>query len=71
MKQANEACDDGNTLSGDGCRLDCKVIEQGFICPVPGQPCGTCGDGILDSDEDCDDGNNADMDGCSANCQTV
>jgi len=34
-----EACDDGNTLSGDGCSNDCSIIEPGFECPVPGEPC--------------------------------
>src|SRR5690606_22048128 len=27
----NEECDDGNTISGDGCSADCK-IESGFTC---------------------------------------
>ena len=26
----NEACDDGNTISGDGCRSDCMEVEPGW-----------------------------------------
>ena len=50
-----EACDDGNQVSGDGCRGDCKKIE-------------VCGDGIVDANEACDDGNTNAADGCDA-CQ--
>ena len=28
----NEACDDGNTVSGDGCSEDCLTIEPNFEC---------------------------------------
>jgi cysteine-rich repeat protein len=48
-----EVCDDGNQVSGDGCRGDCKKIEM-------------CGDGQLDVGEQCDDGNNNPADGCDA-----
>ncbi|MGE5186079.1 MAG: DUF4215 domain-containing protein [Acidobacteriota bacterium] len=48
-----EACDDGNQMSGDGCRGDCKKIEL-------------CGDGALDANEQCDDGNHNPADGCDA-----
>ncbi len=50
-----EQCDDGNTVSGDGCSSSCQI--ESF-----------CGDGILDPNEACDDGNNLDGDGCSATC---
>ena len=53
-----EVCDDGNTVSGDGCRADCKKIER-------------CGDGILDTGEVCDDGNTASGDGCRADCEKI
>jgi cysteine-rich repeat protein len=33
-----ETCDDGNANGGDGCSATC-VIEAGFTCPTPGQPC--------------------------------
>lgn len=46
-----EACDDGNQVSGDGCRGDCGKIE-------------VCGDGQLDQGEQCDDGNHNAADGC-------
>src|SRR5581483_3113637 len=41
-----EVCDDGNTVSGDGCSADCLSEE-------------ICGNGILDpqKNEVCDDGN--------------
>ena len=51
-----EACDDGNTRSGDGCPADCTP---------------PCGDGVLDPSEACDDGNTLDGDGCSADCSTL
>ncbi|MEZ4367803.1 MAG: hypothetical protein R2939_16220 [Kofleriaceae bacterium] len=38
-----ELCDDGNTVSGDGCRADCQGLER-------------CGDGFLDVSERCDCG---------------
>ena len=45
---SDEACDDGNEVSGDGCSGDCKTIEAGFRCPMPGKPClPICGDGLL------------------------
>ncbi len=54
----NEACDDGNTVDGDGCSAACTVE------PVP----PPCGNGILDPGESCDDDNDSDGDGCSR-CQ--
>lgn len=51
----NEACDDGNTQSGDGCSATC-VIER-------------CGDGVKQPREGCDDGNTEDADGCSRSCE--
>ncbi|MEZ4366949.1 MAG: DUF4215 domain-containing protein [Kofleriaceae bacterium] len=48
-----EPCDDGNTASGDGCRGDCRKIEQ-------------CGDEELDAGEACDDGNANPVDACDA-----
>ena len=58
MLEPGEACDDGNTVNGDGCEADCTVTPR-----VP-----ACGDGIVDPGEVCDDGNTADGDGCEANC---
>ena len=52
---AGEQCDDGNTVSGDGCSQFCTIE--------------ICGNGILDLGEQCDDGNNVSGDGCSPNCR--
>ncbi|MBV8756608.1 MAG: hypothetical protein JO257_05020 [Deltaproteobacteria bacterium] len=53
-----EACDDGNQVSGDGCRGDCGKVE-------------ICGDGQLDQGEACDDGNHNAADGCDMCVKTV
>jgi cysteine-rich repeat protein len=50
----SEACDDGNTVGGDGCSAICEIED--------------CGNGVLDVGEECDDGNSVDGDGCSTNC---
>jgi cysteine-rich repeat protein len=55
VKEADEVCDDGNTISGDGCRADCLGDE-------------VCGDGWVDLGELCDDGNLLSRDGCSDRC---
>ena len=72
LRSASENCDDGNTLSGDGCSSTCGP-EAGWDCPTPGQPCkriGVCGDGLVDlvTAEQCDDGNTTGGDGCSPQC---
>lgn len=65
---ATEACDDGNTESGDTtCSADCSSSEQ-------------CGNGVVDPlvrvgsaiapNEQCDDGNALSGDGCSSTCKT-
>jgi fibro-slime domain-containing protein len=69
----DEACDDSNKTSGDGCSDDCLGIEAGYACSPPGKPCrkiARCGDGIVAVSETCDDGNLQDGDGCSARCKT-
>lgn len=38
-----EECDDGNTVSGDGCTANCTIEF--------------CGDGIVNNNEQCDNGN--------------
>src|SRR5436190_1808966 len=55
LKEGAEACDDGNTTSGDGCSANCQGIEG-------------CGDGIIDVGDACDDGNTVNGDGCDNNC---
>jgi fibro-slime domain-containing protein len=67
-----EQCDDGNTVSGDGCSSTC-MVEPGYTC-TPGLACKKiefCGDGIvqLDIGEQCDDGNMVSGDGCSSLCK--
>lgn len=51
-----EACDDMNTMSGDGCDDMCQIE------PI-------CGDGVLQPTEQCDDMNTMTGDGCSDTCQ--
>jgi cysteine-rich repeat protein len=64
-----EECDDGNTVSGDGCAADCTVECAWTPCPWPPYaPAVVCGDGRVGNGESCDDGNLADGDGCSALC---
>jgi cysteine-rich repeat protein len=68
-----EECDDGNTLSDDGCSSLCKV-ECDFTCGCGDpsnlcKPLVICGDGVQSPSEGCDDGNTNNGDGCSANCQ--
>lgn len=68
----DEACDDGNRVSGDGCSETCLSAEPGFSCAVPGRPClpiARCGDGLVGPSEQCDDGNSIGNDGCSADCR--
>lgn len=67
-----EACDDGNTQTGDGCQADCLATEPGYACSPPGHSCQElviCGDRIVASSEQCDDGNAKANDGCSPQCQ--
>jgi len=71
-KYADEPCDDGNNVSGDGCSADCQVE-----CPPSNPRCWmgataglVCGDSVRGAGEACDDGNTVDGDGCSAACTT-
>jgi fibro-slime domain-containing protein len=68
----DEACDDGNRESGDGCAANCLSVEKGYSCNPPGEPCkpfAKCGDGIVSAAEPCDDGNLDPNDGCSPRCK--
>nr|WP_281291378.1 amidohydrolase family protein [Myxococcus llanfairpwllgwyngyllgogerychwyrndrobwllllantysiliogogogochensis] len=58
VKEPQEACDDGNTTSGDGCEADCSLTPKK----------ATCGNGKLEDSEVCDDGNTTSGDGCQADC---
>jgi cysteine-rich repeat protein len=33
LGEIGETCDDGNTMSGDGCSGDCQTVEYNVICP--------------------------------------
>ncbi|MEK6922271.1 MAG: DUF4215 domain-containing protein [Nanoarchaeota archaeon] len=64
-----EACDDGNTASGDGCSASCQK-EEGWICNGGPSICSeNCGDGKIVGGERCDDRNKGNGDGCNADCR--
>lgn len=72
LLQRGELCDDGNTMSGDGCSADCLEIEPGYACLETGKPCEqphVCGNGLFEVSEECDDRNTKSGDGCSADCK--
>jgi fibro-slime domain-containing protein len=72
IRDEDEACDDGNMISGDGCGSNCRYVEPGFVCPDEGLPCRAftkCGDGAVMLPEQCDDGGVVAGDGCSATCK--
>jgi cysteine-rich repeat protein len=56
---AEEACDDGNLIDGDGCSADCRSSE-------------VCGNAIVDHavGELCDDGNVSSGDECCGDCRS-
>jgi len=56
--ELGEECDDGNTVSGDGCSVRCMREAR-------------CGDGIVEDGEECDDGNKNNNDGCSTACEIL
>ncbi len=67
--QGFEGCDDANTSPLDGCASDCLLVEPGYVCSIPGMPCGPfCGDGIVIGGELCDDFNSEPFDGCDEFC---
>jgi len=49
---SSEQCDDGNSVDGDGCSMDC-VVERGYKCDkaIPNKCTRPCGDGICDPSE--------------------
>lgn len=68
----DEACDDGNLRSEDGCLANCQQVEWGWSCTKPGEAChqvARCGDGVLAFPELCDDKNLEAGDGCSPTCK--
>lgn len=69
---SDEACDDSNAQGGDGCAADCRSVELGWSCPLPGAACvriARCGDGAVVFPELCDDANTDAGDGCSPTCK--
>ncbi len=59
LTEAPEQCDDGNSVSNDGCSA---------LCTLEG-----CGDGWVHTGlgEQCDDGNSINSDGCTNTCQAI
>jgi cysteine-rich repeat protein len=65
---ADETCDDGGGIFGDGCSASCSV-ELGWACSGSPSTCfASCGDGVRTGGEMCDDGNRDAGDGCSPSC---
>ncbi len=60
-KGIGEECDDGNSVSGDGCSDKC--LWEGATLGG-----AICSSGEIGNGEECDDGNTVSGDGCSANC---
>lgn len=85
VTEGDEQCDDGNTISGDGCSSTCTLEEDDNPPddtdpkdpkdpkdpPVDPPKTNPCGNHSLDSGEVCDDGNTEDGDGCSSDCKTI
>ncbi len=74
INRGGEVCDDGNSVSGDGCTAECDQIEANYACPTPGMPCVNtvrCGDGRVAGTETCDDTTQTPVsgDGCDESCQ--
>ena len=59
-----EECDDGNTVSGDGCS-DLCTAEEGFANS------SICGNYIVEPGEECDEGNPPVLESCSPDCKFV
>jgi fibro-slime domain-containing protein len=64
VREGAEACDDHNTIDGDGCASSCTLEPD---CSS-GTCASKCGDGVKLPPEACDDGNTSDGDGCSHDC---
>jgi cysteine-rich repeat protein len=70
--EPGEACDDGNSIGGDGCSARCDSDERcgnGFLDPVFGEGCD-CGDASATTRPPGCSGPNSDADGatCLSNC---
>jgi cysteine-rich repeat protein len=62
-----EECDDGNSVSNDGCSLS-GIIEANWTCSSAPTVCQKCVNGIVEGTETCDDNNGLNGDGCSSIC---
>src|SRR6185369_7498069 len=72
VRDADEDCDDGNLLPGDGCNGLCR-LEPNAVCPEL-ENChltAVCGNGIVNIGEACDDANTVTGDGCSGDCSII
>ena len=66
LRDATEACDDGNVIAGDGCASDCRSAEvcgNGVLDPV------RLVEGVVMPNERCDDGGFLSHDGCTSRCE--
>lgn len=52
---SNEACDDGNQVSGDGCSFNCEV-ELGWSCVGSWRSVSICSEITLCGNKDVDEG---------------
>ncbi|CAI2386605.1 unnamed protein product [Moneuplotes crassus] len=54
FEAGTEKCDDGNTISGDGCAADCTTVESGWVCkygtPTTADVCEQCTAGYVQND---------------------
>jgi len=82
--EPGEECDDGDTISGNGCSADCLLEICGNARVDAGEQCDDgntvlldgcdaaclfeCGNGVQAGDEECDDGNRVGGDLCDENC---
>jgi len=71
----NETCDDGNAVGNDGCRGDCRDIEEGYRCDKfaprdvgsgPSNCTRLCGNCIVDNSSTCQGSH---IDGCRLGSQ--
>ena len=78
---AGETCDDGNTMTWDGCNATCQIewctdpsaYNYNPLAVDDDGSCRLCGDGSIDTwdAEVCDDGNTIAWDWCNATCTLV
>src|SRR5690606_36605099 len=71
--EGDEACDEGEEFTTEGCAEDCSAITDGWSCPRPAKSCvalPVCGNGLRERGEQCDDAQDPpeDGDGCSESC---